>query len=96
MVVQARFEEMFEFSRLQRILVERILPAKGHGGNLKFPEFQQFLTTFGGFYFWEWDPTFNIDDHVKVCMLSCYEFNAIYLNWQSFVVSSNRSCQDRS
>lgn len=68
LVVQSQLKDRIELSRLREIVETRVLPARENNstGNLKFPELRQFLTVWGGYFFWEWDPAFNLDNHLKV------------------------------
>ncbi|XP_035700540.1 putative diacyglycerol O-acyltransferase MT1809 [Folsomia candida] len=64
-VIQCRLNGRLDIDQANKIAEERILSARRDDGSLMYPELRQFPTTLGGFYFWEWDPTFDIWNHVK-------------------------------
>ena len=44
---------------------EKILEGKNLNGELKHPELQQYIFPWMGFYFWKWDPNFDLTNHIR-------------------------------
>jgi hypothetical protein len=63
-------EGNFEIARLREIFIKNVLNAKQAGscsdGELKYPELQQFIVNWGGYYFWKDCPDFKLEEHVRL------------------------------
>jgi len=64
-VVQIVFEGIIDEHTIRTRIIENLINAKLPNGQLVYPELQQFLVKWCGYYFWKNDTNFDVNNHLR-------------------------------